>query len=621
MIAQTPGATAKLDPSSHALQLTGTDSGLNVFDVGAADLQAAAGIVIDLTKPGATALINVTAGTQLSLAPQYMNLSGNASDRTLMWNLAFATGLTVTHGVAWKGVILAPNATVTSANRPQLNGQLIAKTIPTSDWVLSYVPFDGCLPPVSGSPDLSSIASASARLGSPGASISDVAHLSGGATPTGTITFKLYGPSDTQCTGTAVFSSTLTATGAGYYSSGSFTAEKAGTYRWVVDYSGDQNNSAAGPTACGEDSETVRVSRAATTLSTDVPHRVGRLGSELYDTANLSGGVSPAGTLRFRLYGPDDATCARPPIFEQTIGFAGDGPHNSPGFTPRAAGTYRWVASYSGNANNRPAGPTRCGDRGETVTLTKARPAISTEASPTTELGGQVSDAATVSNGSDPGGTITFRLYGRRDAECSGRPIDTSTVDVSKGNDTYASDQFEPSATGRYRWVASYSGDRNNRHVATSCGDLGEDVVVSRPPRAPRPLLDRLAQRSGRSSGARHCAPQRRRRSHRHDQLPRLCSRQPRVQAAAGRVFGRQGLAWEWGLPLALVQAKSTGRLPLSGQVFRRSGKPPRRADRMRRRRRGGDCLKAPDGASHDRIARRPHRRRDPRHRDPRRRL
>jgi choice-of-anchor A domain-containing protein len=323
-IAQTPGATVTLDPNSHALQLTGTDSGLNVFAVSAADLQAAAGIVIDLKQSGATALINVTAATQLSLAPQYMNLAGNASDRTLMWNLPSATGLAVTHGVAWKGVILAPTATITGVNHPQLNGQLIGRTIPTSDWVLNYVPFSGCLPPGLASPSLSSTASAPVRLG-PGSSISDVAHLSDGVTPTGTITFKLHGPNDQDCTGSAVFSSTSTAAGNGYFGSGSFTPERTGTYRWVVDYSGDQNNRPAGPTACDDSNETVEVSRADTSLSSDVPHAVEPAGSEIHDTATLTGAVSPVGALTFKLYGPDDATCANAPIFNATIGFTGGG--------------------------------------------------------------------------------------------------------------------------------------------------------------------------------------------------------------------------------------------------------------------------------------------------------
>jgi choice-of-anchor A domain-containing protein len=175
-IGQTQGATVTVDPNSKALQLTGKGSGLNVFSVSAADLNAAAGIVIDLSQPDATALINITSAAQLTIAPQYMNLSGSANAQRLVWNLPNATALAVTHGVSWKGLILAPNATVTSNNRPQLSGQLIANTVPTSDWVLSYVRFTGCLPPVTGSPDLSSTASGSVRLGTAGASLSDVAH-------------------------------------------------------------------------------------------------------------------------------------------------------------------------------------------------------------------------------------------------------------------------------------------------------------------------------------------------------------------------------------------------------------------------------------------------------------
>jgi hypothetical protein len=93
----------------------------------------------------------------------------------------------------------------------------------------------------------------------------------------------------------------------------------------VVDYSGDQNNRPAGPTACDDSNETVEVSRADTSLSSDVPHAVEPAGSEIHDTATLTGAVSPVGALTFKLYGPDDATCANAPIFNATIGFTGGG--------------------------------------------------------------------------------------------------------------------------------------------------------------------------------------------------------------------------------------------------------------------------------------------------------
>ena len=152
-LAQTPGATVSLNQYSNALELTGTATGLNVFMVDATQLAQAAGIVIKLTQPGATALINVNTATILSIAPMYMNLSGSAAPAGVMWNLPLATGLVVSSGVGWQGSILAPNAVVTSTNRPQLNGQLIAASVPDSSWVVNQVKYAGCLPLPPGQPD------------------------------------------------------------------------------------------------------------------------------------------------------------------------------------------------------------------------------------------------------------------------------------------------------------------------------------------------------------------------------------------------------------------------------------------------------------------------------------
>jgi choice-of-anchor A domain-containing protein len=145
---QSAGAVVSSNPYSHALELTGTGTGLNVFEVSATQLSDAAGIVLNLTQPGATAVLNITTDTELTIAPQYMTLSGSATAGAVVWNLPLATGFAVTTGVRWQGLILAPNAAVTSANHPQLNGQIVAKTVPSSDWVLLGHPaFTGCLPP------------------------------------------------------------------------------------------------------------------------------------------------------------------------------------------------------------------------------------------------------------------------------------------------------------------------------------------------------------------------------------------------------------------------------------------------------------------------------------------
>ena len=89
------------------------------------------------------------------------------------------------------------------------------------------------------------------------------ATLSGGDDPTGTITFKLFGPNNNDCSGTPASTSASTVVGNGSYQSGAYTVTQPGTYRWVVDYSGDDNNKPAGPTTCGDNTETVTITPAA----------------------------------------------------------------------------------------------------------------------------------------------------------------------------------------------------------------------------------------------------------------------------------------------------------------------------------------------------------------------
>jgi hypothetical protein len=111
-----------------------------------------------------------------------------------------------------------------------------------------------------------------------GGSVSDTATVAGGSAPGGTITFSLYGPNDTSCGGTPVFSSTVPVTGAGSYSSGSFTVTTPGTYRWITSYSGDVNNNAV-TTACDDAGETVVVNPAPT--PTPAPGLVGNVSTRL----------------------------------------------------------------------------------------------------------------------------------------------------------------------------------------------------------------------------------------------------------------------------------------------------------------------------------------------------
>jgi len=99
--------------------------------------------------------------------------------------------------------------------------------------------------------------------------LSDIATLSGGSNLTGTLTFNLFPPSDTTCSGLPVFSSVVTVNGAGSYSSATFPAASVnvdGTWHWVVIYSGDASGNEARTSGCA-DEPVVIIPPAVPTLS------------------------------------------------------------------------------------------------------------------------------------------------------------------------------------------------------------------------------------------------------------------------------------------------------------------------------------------------------------------
>jgi hypothetical protein len=205
------------------------------------------------------------------------------------------------------------------------------------------------------------------------------------------------------------------------------------------------------------------------------------VGLQIFDNANLSGGVSPTGTITVTLFGPKNPACTGSPTFSSTVSVTGDGSYNSGHFTTSQAGTYQWMASYSGDANNGPAGPTSCTDPNESVTVAPftTAPTIVTSASGSVPIGGSISDTATLAGGVHPTGTITFTLFGPNDASCIGAPVFTSTKAVI-GNGVYPSDLFTPAEAGLYNWIAIYSGDSTNVGVTSPCGAANESVTVTK---------------------------------------------------------------------------------------------------------------------------------------------
>ncbi|HEY5195740.1 MAG TPA: hypothetical protein VIJ51_01800, partial [Solirubrobacteraceae bacterium] len=337
-------------------------------------------------------------------------------------------------------------------------------------------------------PGITTLASSAAPVApATNPTISDTATLTGGSSPTGTIQFQIFGPDDTTCGKAPIFSSVVAVAGNGTYTASPFTVLAPGTYRFEASYSGDPSNAAI-PATCNGANESVSfpppelaVSKSAAPLSrpepggaftftvavtnpsaTD-PVKITSLLDNIYGDLSTRAGSTCGGLIGLTLApGATSPSCTFTGNF---TGVAGDSQTDivtatgidSNGFTPPPATAHA------------------------TVTITPlAVPALVTTVGTPAPPHGAVTDAANLTGGTTPSGTITFEVFGPDDATCATSPAFTSTVPVS-GNGTYTSSAFTPPSPGTYRFVASYSGDTNNKPVVGTCNEANESVTLPPP--------------------------------------------------------------------------------------------------------------------------------------------
>jgi uncharacterized repeat protein (TIGR01451 family) len=314
--------------------------------------------------------------------------------------------------------------------------------------------------------------------------VGDTATLTGD-NPSGDVSFQLY--SDASCadpvagvSGTA----TLDSDGVAAFSGASFTPDHAGTYYWGVSYAGDSHNNAA--SACGGANEEIIVGKASPSVSTTQQPASGAIGATFNDTATLSGAVAPDGTgsITFKLYSASD--CDSAVLDTETVGnISANGTYSTPtGFQIQNAGTYFWVASFTGDSNNNTF-TSGCND--EPVVVARNSPSIATELSKTSGNDGvTVHDSATLAaETSDAGGTVTYSVFS--DIGCTNKVADGGTVTVTDGN-VPDSNNVTFDNPGAYYWQAKYSGDGNNKPAVSPCTD--EQLVVL-------PLIDLAVTKVG----------------------------------------------------------------------------------------------------------------------------
>ena len=297
-----------------------------------------------------------------------------------------------------------------------------------------------------------------------GASIADQASVTGFYSPSGTVTFRLYG--NATATGPPVFTDTKTLASGIAVSSG-YATTTAGTYYWVATYNGDTNDFAA---SSGPADEPVTVSKASPSVSTTPQPASGAIGSSIAAQATVSGGYNPTGTVTFSLY--DNAGATGSPLFTDTEALA-SGSATSAGYATAATGTEYWVATYNGDGSNKTASSATAA---APVTVTKASPSVSNSPQPASAVvGSTIADQATVSTGYSPSGTVTFRLYDNSTA--TGSPLFTDTEALANGSATSAT--YPTTATGTYYWVATYNGDTDNN--TASSGTAAGPVTITLP--------------------------------------------------------------------------------------------------------------------------------------------
>jgi len=83
-----------------------------------------------------------------------------------------------------------------------------------------------------------------------------------------------------------------------------------------------------------------------------------------------------------------------------------------------------------------------------------------------------IKDTATLSGAtSNAGGSITFTAW-LNNSTCTGNADFTSSPVTVSGNGNYSATIPSPVAVGTWYWIASYTGDANNKPYKGTCGDL-----------------------------------------------------------------------------------------------------------------------------------------------------
>lgn len=205
-----------------------------------------------------------------------------------------------------------------------------------------------------------------------GTPVTDSATLGGpnAAAATGKVGFSVF--SDATCQTLAAAAGAANLAGGNAGPSSAISTLAPGTYYWQASFAGNTENQPAA-SACGSEILTVRAATTTTTSQSGGgiagPKLTVPTGTPVTDKASIAGSLAPSstGTVSYVLF--KDKACTVPAFPGSSAavlkGIAGPSAPVKP-----SAGTYYWLASYSGDALNAPSG-SACGSE-TLVVATKA---------------------------------------------------------------------------------------------------------------------------------------------------------------------------------------------------------------------------------------------------------
>ena len=207
---------------------------------------------------------------------------------------------------------------------------------------------------------------------------------------------------------------------------------------------------------------------------TTVPGGGGFTGDTLQDTATLTGSNAATGTITFDLYPPSDPLCQSTAVYEENVPVNGDGGYaTTVGYVSLTTGTYNWIATYNGDANNTPA-TSACGEEAfvvaaaaSTVLTTIEDSATDTAVGAHIPLGSSIHDKAVVTATDSPfvpQGTVDFHFYSSID--CGQAIPETPADELAVGLDvtgTAESTSKGPLGAGSYSYLDHYNSSDLNK--------------------------------------------------------------------------------------------------------------------------------------------------------------